>query len=359
MGKTTISWTEETWNPIKGCSRISPGCEHCYAETIAKRFSGKGLAFDGYATKRGWTRKVSLLPHVLAKPLGWRDPKLVFVSMSDPFHEKLTNDEIAAMFGVMTAARKHTFQILTKRAKRMAEWFAWVAKRELPLQTIQWSPRLYCRARAIELFEDHEINERYVNRGLGTEPVPLSWPLDNVWLGVSAESQEYADERIPHLLDCPAIVRFVSCEPLLGHINLQRIRHPRLSSGYIDALMGCSSSARGRNVRFREPRLHWVIAGAESGADARACEVDWLRSLRNQCWPSTKFWLKQAESVRDPNARKGCSIAELYPISIGKESRKKKGALVELPYLDGEQHTGRPEWAIDLVAKRLEIAGAA
>ena len=122
--KTKIAWTDASWNPTRGCSRISPGCEHCYAERMAARFSGPGLWGEGFADSSTgvWTRKVALIPSALDIPLHWRRPRRIFVdSTSDLFHEGLSNEDIAAVFGVMAACPQHVFQTLTKRASRMAE----------------------------------------------------------------------------------------------------------------------------------------------------------------------------------------------------------------------------------------------
>jgi protein gp37 len=271
---TTIEWTHRpgtrarTWNPTRGCSRISPGCNACYAEGIAGRFSGPGLAFEGFATrgKNGgrWTRKLALLDDALDAPLRWREPSTVFVnSMSDLFHEALTNEEIAAVFGVMAESPKHTFIVLTKRAKRMREWFEWIAR---------------------ETSGEHAPDPSFVvrtmatNRGVELDQLASSpWPLPNVWCGVSVESQEYADERIPHLIETPATVRFLSCEPLLGPLNL----HAWLCAhGHVD---GSHPEQRWANICEPRREIDWVIAGGESGPGARPMELEWARSIVRQC----------------------------------------------------------------------------
>jgi len=202
---TGISWTDATWNPVRGCSRVSEGCRNCYAERVAARFSGPGQPYEDLADRERkgskWTGVVRLIPAHLADPLRWRRPRRIFVnSMSDLFHESLTNEEIAAVFGVMAAAPQHTFQVLTKRARRMREWFEWIGTANL-----DWL-RTYAQ-RAL----DPTFTKRYVDRG-------TTWPLPNVWIGVSVENQEAADERIPDLVRTPAAVRFLSCEPLLGPV---------------------------------------------------------------------------------------------------------------------------------------------
>lgn len=222
--KTGISWTDATWNPVPGCSRVSEGCRHCYAEVQAARIvrmaRGKPSRYDGLVrvTAGGearWTGKVVLDPQALALPLSWRKPRRIFVnSMGDLFHESLTNDQIAAVFGVMAAAPQHTFQCLTKRPARMREWFEWIAGGHD-------SETNLCAQHADLALTDAGLQmwsgpRRAVMRG------EAPWPLPNVWLGVSIENQAAADERIPELLRTPAAVRFLSCEPLLGKVDLSR-----------------------------------------------------------------------------------------------------------------------------------------
>ncbi len=290
--KSSIEWTESTWNPIRGCSRISPGCggggsfsgTHgeqggCYAEAIAARFSGPGQPFGGFAdmTLEGprWTRKVALIPELLDAPLRVRKPTTFFISMSDLFHEALTNEEIAAVFGVMGAASAHTFQILTKRSRRLPEWFEWV-KRVPGLSTIPFAPALVCAVEA-------HGRTRYK----WTVPHPKAWPLPNVHLGVSVESRKFLP-RLDHLRPTPAVVRFASLEPLLedlGEMNLSGIDQ--------------------------------VIAGSESGHGARPMHEAWVRNIRDQAQAQgVKFFYKQ---------------------------RLERGRKVSLPLLDGRQWAEMPE----------------
>jgi protein gp37 len=206
---TTIQWTDETWNPTRGCSRVSEGCRNCYAERIAARFSLPGNTFHGFAvrTPEGprWTGEVTLLVDRLDQPLSWKLPRRVFVnSMSDLFHEHLGDDDISQVFAIMALCPQHTFQILTKRAERMRDY----------VQEMSTDPDAYCFAWA-----------RQYLRGDGRRTPELrseTWPLPNVWLGVSVEDQGRADERIPLLLQTPAAIRFISAEPLLGPIDLRR-----------------------------------------------------------------------------------------------------------------------------------------
>jgi protein gp37 len=323
---TSISWTDATWNPIRGCSRVSPGCVHCYAERVAGRFSGQGQPYEGLVklvkrthekvslsktsakysktstTEARWNGVVRLIPEHLADPLRWRKPRRIFVnSMSDLFHEALSNEQIAAVFGVMAAAPRHTFQVLTKRPERMRQWFEWIGQ--------QPEPPVRAMNAALDVLE-----------GVRMSVNSQRWPLPNVWLGVSVENQAAADERIPLLLDTPAAVRFLSCEPLLGPVVLPAHEQS----------MGSSHSP-----------LDWVIAGCESGPGARPCDTDWLRRLRDQCEEgAVPFFLKQAVPPRGSMAT---GQAKPYAIDKGRGSKVKQGFVIELPYLDGVQHAAFPK----------------
>lgn len=334
MGKTGISWTDATWNPIRGCSRVSEGCRHCYAEVQAARIvrmgKGKPTAYDELVrvTKDGeprWTGKVALDPKALALPLGWRAPRRVFVnSMSDLFHESLTNEQIAAVFGVMAAAPQHTFQVLTKRARRMREWFEWAA-RDFTMQQrgIAQAPHTF-RAMLDAAYEILGKPRKAALDAAWRANEDDVWPLPNVWLGVSVENQDAANERIPDLLAAPATVKFLSCEPLLGPVNL------------------CAFLVDDLHRMGRAPRieLDWVIAGCESGPGARECRVEWLRSLRDQCASAgVPFFLKQAVPAAGSLA---WSTPDPAPIDVGPGAKWRPGAVIELPYLDGVQHKDFP-----------------
>lgn len=331
--KTGISWTDATWNPVRGCSRVSEGCRNCYAERVAARFCKPGQPYHGFAQivaprdlldavggrRNGWTRKVDIVANHLADPLRWKKPRRIFVnSMSDLFHESLTNEQIAAVFGVMAAAPQHTFQVLTKRATRMREWFEWAAG----MAEHDGSAWTTCLRETVCLLPEH--HERITEDGRARDGVPdrEPWPLPNVWLGVSVENQAAADERIPELLRTPAAVRFLSCEPLLGPVDLR---------------MGGASVPEYAPHRPL-PSLNWVIGGCESGPGARPCSVEWLRSLRDQCAAAgVPYFLKQAGDWRVPlPERNGIMTA-------GDGSRAKAGGVIELPYLDGVQHAAFPE----------------
>lgn len=284
--KSDIEWTDATWNPVAGCSPVSPGCANCYAARLAHRFNtpspkspyhGLTRLHTNQDGKRSvlWTGDVRVADSQLHTPFGWSKPRRVFVcSMGDLFHENVTNEFIAHVFAVMALSGQHTFQVLTKRAARMREWFQWVeeqatvSKRDQP-QSSTW--RLLVLQRHVLPGGDPR------DRGWRSH-LSAGWPLQNVWLGVSAENQAKADERVPLLLRCPAATRFVSCEPLLEKVDLTSV------SGL---------NALAREDGHHEP-LDWVIAGGESGPGARPMNLDWARDLRDQCQKfSTPYFFKQ------------------------------------------------------------------
>lgn len=256
--RTGIEWTDATWNPVSGCTKVSPGCDHCYAETIAERFRGT----PSHYYENGFD--VTLCPDKLAEPLRWTRPRRVFVnSMSDLFHQDIPDEYIARVFAVMALAPQHTFQVLTKRHGRMRSLLSSATFRRYVEDAIRGVVAAHSPAR----------------------PWYDTWPLPNVWLGVSTEDQHWADIRIPALLDTPAAVRFISAEPLLGPIDLRLIHwsDPDAHCG------GCSGllSPRHEPGCYMEPGPHhgidWVIVGGESGRGARPMHPAWARSLRDQC----------------------------------------------------------------------------
>jgi protein gp37 len=269
---SNIEWTDRTWNPTRGCSRVSEGCRHCYAEGVAARFSRPGLPYAGLAerTARGphWTGKVRLVPSALQEPLWWSKPERVFVnSMSDLFHEGFTDEEIAAVFGVM-ALRKHlTFQVLTKRSARMQQWFEWLQEEAAFHDGGVYDVIFSAAAQRVESKERWE--KLLLESGLGERDHGLTepWPLPNVWLGVSVEDQAN-DHRIGDLIATPAAVRFLSCEPLLGPLDLS----PYLGT----AFDGAEAYAYSHSI-------DWVIVGGESGHSARPFDIAWARDLVHQC----------------------------------------------------------------------------
>lgn len=271
-----IEWTHlpgfksATWNPIAGCTPISPGCAHCYAETMAARLKAMALAdiaagkdpgrkrhyIDAIDDKGRWSGKLIPVPEALADPLSWRKPRTVFVnSMSDLFHESIPDDFIDQVFAVMALCGQHIFQVLTKRAERLPRYFS-RDRSNLIYQAVQ------------QLAEQHGIDDYLFD----------DWPWPHVWLGVSAENQQRADERIPWLLKTPAAVRFVSAEPLLGPIDMFSVGPLRW-----DVLRGWKPEDEGYPEGANTSALDWLIVGGESGPGARACNVAWVRSIVRQC----------------------------------------------------------------------------
>lgn len=226
--KSSIEWTDTTWNPTTGCDRVSPGCDHCYAATLAKRLKAMGNARyqnDGNPKTSGPGFGLTVHEDKLLEPMSWRAPRRVFVnSMSDLFHDDVPTRFIEKVFNVMSACSRHQFQVLTKRPRRMAK----------------------------------VVTEYYEN--LGRDPYP------NVWLGTSVEDQKRADLRVPLLLDTPAAVRFLSCEPLLAAVDVSPWLHG----------------------------LHWVIVGGESGHGARPMDLSWVTRIRDDCvCADVAFFMKQ------------------------------------------------------------------
>lgn len=233
---TKIEWTDETWNPVIGCSRTSPGCDHCYAIGVVHRGMSPqhvGLTVKPEGERVDWTGEVRPAGEAkLLEPLRWRKPRKVFVnSLSDLFHPDLPDGEIAKVFAVMALAPQHTFQVLTKRPQRMA--------------TLMLSP-------VFQILVSLQIEARIGDAAYETENA-VEWPLPNVWLGTSIESDRYSF-RADHLRATPAAVRWISAEPLLGPL-------PSLDLTGID----------------------WVVAGGESGPGSRPMHPDWARDLRDRC----------------------------------------------------------------------------
>ena len=219
---STIEWTDATWNPVTGCNKVSPGCKHCYAETFAERFRG----VPGHPYEQGFDLR--LWPERLGLPLEWKSPRRIFVnSMSDLFHERVPDAYIDRVFDTMRAAHWHEFQVLTKRPERMAGY--------LLKRSSIWGA--------------------------------LATAAPHIWLGTSVESQSYV-ARASVVAKVPSRVRFLSCEPLLGELDLTGVLGPE--------------------------RINWVIVGGESGHGARPMDPDWVRAIQAQCIEArVPFFFKQ------------------------------------------------------------------
>lgn len=306
MGTTTIEWTRgddgalgKTWNPLRGCSRVSAGCMNCYAEKVAARFAGTDprtglqMPYAGLIDRHGrWNGHVSLVKDHLLDPLRWKKPRKIFVnSMSDLFHENVPDEWIDHIFAVMALAPQHTFQVLTKRPERMRAYFA------------NHSVENLVRQQTVEL------------QGRGeTDFYMDEWPLPNVWLGVSVENQETADERIPLLIQTPAETRFVSYEPALGPVDFSFwLSQPKRENFENDPLAIALARDMIQTGTGDAPRaIDWIIIGGESGPGARRFDPAWARSAVQQCkaasvpvfvkqmgsnvveaemyWPGAKHW---------------------------------------------------------------------
>jgi len=353
MAETShIEWTDATWNPVTGCSVVSPGCKNCYAMKLAGTRLRDHPSRVGLTqwTKSGpvWTGEVRLNEQWLSQPLSWRRPRRIFVcAHGDLFHEDVPDEWIDRVFAVMALAPRHTFQVLTKRAARMRaylsthRWHLWGAIGRA-LDAARWA------SLPPVMGGDHT-------------------PLPNVWLGVSVEDQQRADDRIPYLLATPAAVRFLSCEPLLGPVDLTWLdlaaveAREREPSGLtrLDALTGIHSDDENGDIPGiwgePDPRVDWVICGGESGAAARPMHPDWARSLRDQCAAAgVPFFFKQwgawapdpsancieASTAYWPDGTIGAGSAEMnggLGTSFWQVGKKAAGRL-----LDGVAHDGMP-----------------
>lgn len=253
---TKISWTDETWNPILGCDRVSGGCLNCYAIKEVHRMAGNPnakikAANQGLTLKHGngqldWSGKLRFIPARLDQPARWKAPRRIFVnSLGDVFHDDVEMRHLAAIWSVMALTPHHTYQILTKRPENILPMLSQSGF----YQAVLWQADHTVRANHLQL----------TSIGISN---PATMPLQNVWIGTSVEDQGAADKRIPHLLRAPARVRFLSCEPLLGNVDL-------------DTWVW--------NKDYHGPKLSWVIIGGESGPRARPMDADWVSHLLTSC----------------------------------------------------------------------------
>lgn len=314
-----IEWTDSTWNPVTGCTWASTGCDNCYAVQMTRRLEAMGHEkYSGLTTKKHFSGVVKTHYDALTLPLSWRKPRRIFVnSMSDLFHKDVPDAFIDMVFAAMALCPQHTFQILTKRPARMADYFA----------GLQVAADNHVPNTANGSFTPTQVLNY---RAACSSPLPFGvfgqaistteWPLPNVWIGTSCEDQQRADERIPWLLKCPAAVRFLSIEPLLGSI-------PTMNLSCID----------------------WVIVGGESGPGARPMHPDWVRSIRDQCWMAgVPFFFKQwgewttasqlSEEDYDAWSKSGNSM--MQATDVARFGRKRAGRL-----LDGREWNEFPHFS--------------
>lgn len=256
--RSGIQWTDATWNPVTGCSKVSQGCKNCYALRDWPRLAAPRPTPNAY-TGREFT-DVMLHPERLDQPLRWRKPRRVFVnSMSDLFHESVPDDAIERVFRVMCNADAHTFQVLTKRPSRMMKFL-----RSFSRDGDGFVTRL--GAKAMGAYQGSVFSDR-------------AWPIPNVWLGVSVEDQATADERIPLLLQTPAAVRFVSYEPALGPVDFCET----FGMWWNSTMRAFEATGAQFNRPNGKRGIDWLIVGGESGPKARPCDIDWIRSTVAQC----------------------------------------------------------------------------
>ena len=327
-GNSKIEWTEQTWNPIVGCSIVSPGCTNCYAMKMAARIEAMGNQprYAGTTKKVNgsavWTGRLAQAPEsVLFAPLKRKKPTSYFVnSMGDLFHEDVPDEWIDQVFAVMALCPQHTFQVLTKRAERMRDYL-----RGDRQNVVAWEPV----ARVMSAWHPHwkaeDITGPHRARAIAAG---TTWPLPNVWLGVSAERQQETDERIPFLIETPAAVRFVSAEPLLGPIDL------------------IGTFARYQDTPGRRPAvglgkqlIDWVIVGGESGPGARPMHPDWARGLRDQCTSAgIAFFFKQWGEHGRVGDQAGLDHLPQDADLLTRCGKKAAGRL-----LDGVEHNTLPE----------------
>lgn len=269
---TKIEWTDATWNPITGCSVVSPGCTNCYAMKLAGTRLKNHQTREGLTTvsKAGpvWNGQVRFNKGMLLDPLRWKRPRMIFVcAHGDLFAENVPDEWIDQVFAVMALAPHHTFQVLTKRPERMRAYLTRAAGDGCQdvRNHLAWDVTAKVMNFWYPAWKSEGIDGPHRSRGIGAFTV---WPLPNVWLGVSVEDQKRADDRIPVLLETPAAIRWISAEPLLGMLDIRR----HIEMAHLDSELGLSN-----------PGIDWVVAGGESGPGARPMHPDWARSLRDQC----------------------------------------------------------------------------
>ena len=311
--KSKIAWTDATWNPVSGCSKVSEGCRNCYAERDWPRLSKLVPAYAGRNFEN-----VVCHPERLDQPLRWKRPRKIFVnSMSDLFHPDVPEGFIDRVFAIMALCPQHTFQILTKRPERMNRYWRHLEDEELDriltredmvMSTPEWPPN-----------------------GFTDGPSP---DFSNIWFGVSIENQETADERIPILLKTPVergAKRWVSIEPMIGRIVLEEVP------------VGMFGPLRWKGRPESLPRIDWVVLGGESGPNARVMEVEWIRRIKYECENAgVPLFIKQlGAAYSDPVdgiAGAGCKISEEAIYLLKRRLKHRSGADME-------------EWPKDLLVR--------
>ncbi|MGU3476453.1 phage Gp37/Gp68 family protein [Methylobacterium sp. D48H] len=323
---SSIEWTDATWQIVTGCTIDTPGCTNCYAMKLAgtrlrHHPSRSGLTRE---TKAGpvWTGEVRFNEQWLLQPLLWARGRNIFVAAhGDLFHPGVADEVLDRIFAVMAASSQHTFQVLTKRASRMRAYLSApdrVSRIITVLEALSQEIGPGRNSRDPRGGAGWNCYAAAENLKLGNEQSswPL-WPLKNVWLGVSAEDQRRADERVPDLLATPAAVRFVSAEPLLGPIDFRTLK-PGPAEISLDALTGAftaTASFAGGLANYQagldalpplpslRPGLDWIIVGGESGPGARPMHPDWARQIRDACAAAGVAFLFKQHGAWAPYAR--------------------------------------------------------
>ena len=307
-----IEWTGKTWNPCVGCTKISTGCKHCYAETAAA--SPRLQQFPRYQkviTNGKWNGETCLVESVLEKPLHWKQPQIIFVnSMGDMFHPTIPFTWIDKILAISVLCQQHTFQILTKYSSRMAEYFS--------LNFANRIECIFCEAHSMLLAKyNGDIPENIETAFNDLWEVE---PLKNVWLGVTVEHQDLADARILDLLKCPSVIKFISVEPMLSNVNIKQYLSLRMRCigdnccGYTgpsyefvntkkDGAYACPGCNKNHSYLITES-INWVICGGESGKGARLIYPDWARRLLLQCKAAgVPFFMKQMGGYPDKRGK--------------------------------------------------------
>lgn len=337
-----IEWTDSTWNFLVGCEKVSAGCKNCYAiqtSWIRQHNPKMKDKFEGVVEKTpggqlNWTGRVNVSESALLIPLKKKKPTKYFVnSLSDLFHENVPFPIIDKAFAVMAIAMQHTFQILTKRPKRMLEYFS--------------RPDLQdCITTAIADMAQNPSADYELTAAASQDLFENGLPLHNVHIGVSCEDQKTADERIPFLLQVPAAVRFLSCEPLLDALDLSEYMiltdtnqsNTELAEkrgwGYDDWSGGFVGPGEKDSIYGARSGIHWIIAGGESGPGARPVHPDWIRSLVSQCnFAEVPFFFKQwgeyAPHMDGPNVKKVSVVHRGTGYEMCKVGKKAAGRLLD------------------------------
>lgn len=345
--RSKIEWTDASWNPVRArvlgdaearpgwhCVHVSEGCRNCYAESVNNRFGTK-LPYTAPSSRQ---LESFIDEKALSQPLRWKLPRKIFLgSMTDVFGDWVTDAMLDRIFAVMALANQHTYQVLTKRPERMRQTIARIGK-------------------SIRILEEpaNALGYTLIFEGIGL----VGWPLSNVWLGVSVEDQATADARIPLLLETPAAKRFVSYEPALGSVDFSFTPWPPDRPRFPDTDDISDGRDALRAVDHSGSRIDWIIAGGESGPNARPTHPDWFRSVRNQCaaagvafffkqwgeWAPRDDWADLKSGRMQAIEKDGSSTPyDQNPDDTGGQRMARAGKRTAGALLDGREHREFPE----------------